>query len=85
MVDPRFGRSRYFIIADPATQAFDVVENEAATQSGGFGIQAAQNIVNAGANAVVTGNLGPNAAKVLAAVGLKVCRGTSGTVGQILR
>ncbi|MBW1940276.1 MAG: NifB/NifX family molybdenum-iron cluster-binding protein [Deltaproteobacteria bacterium] len=41
-VDPRFGRCRCFVIIDPATQAFEVLENEAATLGSGAGIQAAQ-------------------------------------------
>ncbi len=84
-VDPRFGRSQYFIIVDPASQAFDVVYNKAAALSGGAGIQAAQIVINAGADAVVTGSLGPNATNVLAAAGLKVYLNASGTVREALQ
>lgn len=84
-VDPRFGRSQYFIIVDPASHVFDVVDNKAAALSGGAGIQAAQTVVNTGADAVVTGNLGPNSANVLATAGLKIYLGASGTVREALQ
>jgi len=83
-VDPRFGRSQYFIIVDPAIRAFEVVNNEAAALSGGAGIQAAQTVVNAGADTVVTGSLGPNSTNALMAAGLKVYLGASGTVRESL-
>ena len=84
-VDPQFGRCHYFIIVDPATEAFDVVDNKAAALSGGAGIQAAQTVVNTGANAVVTGSLGPNSTNALIAAGLKVYLGASGTVREALQ
>jgi len=34
-VDPRFGRCRYYIIADPETGEFEAVNNESAAASGG--------------------------------------------------
>ena len=84
-VDPRFGRCRYFIIVDPATKAFEVLDNEAAAISGGAGIQAAQIVANAGVDAVVTGSVGPNATDVLAAAGVKTYLGASGTVREALQ
>jgi predicted Fe-Mo cluster-binding NifX family protein len=84
-VDPQFGRCRYFIIVDSATEAFEVVDNKAAALSGGVGIQAAQTVVNAGADAVVTGSLGPNSTNALTAAGLKVYLGASGTVREALQ
>ncbi|WP_419662436.1 dinitrogenase iron-molybdenum cofactor biosynthesis [Desulfosarcina variabilis str. Montpellier] len=47
-VDPQFGRCQYFIIVDAATEAFEVVDNKAATLSGGAGIQAAQTVQKVG-------------------------------------
>ncbi len=84
-VDPRFGRCQYFIVVDPVTKAFEVMDNTAASKSGGAGIQAAQMIANAGVDAVMTGNLGPNATGVLSTAGLKVYQGVSGTVRQALQ
>jgi predicted Fe-Mo cluster-binding NifX family protein len=62
--------------------AFEAIENTAATAAGGAGIQAAQTVANAGAKAVVTGNVGPNAFQTLSSLGLKIYTGASGTVRQ---
>lgn len=84
-VDPRFGRCNCFIVIDPETQAFEVLENEAVTLGSGAGIQAAQMVVNAGAEAVITGSLGPNATDVLSAAGLKTYLGAAGTIKEVLQ
>jgi predicted Fe-Mo cluster-binding NifX family protein len=84
-VDPRFGRCQCFVVVDPATEELEVLDNEAAMMSGGAGIQAAQMVANSGVDAVITGNLGPNAADTLAATGLKVYLGVAGTVRQALK
>jgi predicted Fe-Mo cluster-binding NifX family protein len=83
-IDQRFGRCPCFILVDPASEEFEVLDNQAAMMSGGAGIQAAQMVVNSGAGAVITGNLGPNAAETLAAAGVKTYLGASGTVRQTL-
>lgn len=83
-VDPRFGRCAYFLIVDTDTMAFEAIDNTAATAAGGAGIQAAQTVANAGAKAVVTGNVGPNAFQTLSSLGLKIYTGASGTVRQAL-
>ncbi|MGB5984898.1 MAG: NifB/NifX family molybdenum-iron cluster-binding protein, partial [Desulfobacterales bacterium] len=81
-IDPRFGRCAYFLIVDSESGAFEVIQNEAAAASGGAGIQAAQMIINTGVDAVITGNLGPNATQVLNSSNLKVYLGVSGTAGE---
>ena len=60
-IDPRFGRYQYFILVYPETLAFEAVGNEGLMASGGAGGQAAQLVVQKGANTLITGNLGPNA------------------------
>jgi predicted Fe-Mo cluster-binding NifX family protein len=79
-VDPRFGRSRYFVIVDADTMAFETIPNEAFTAPGGAGIQAAQAMINKGVDVVISGNIGPNAFQVLAAAGVRIATGASGTV-----
>jgi predicted Fe-Mo cluster-binding NifX family protein len=84
-VDPQFGRCQYFMIVDPATEAFEVLNNEAAAATGGAGIQAAQIVANAGVDAVITGNLGPNATNVLKKTGIQTYLGISGTIREALK
>jgi len=83
-MDPRFGRCQYFVIVDPDTMDFEAMQNESAMASGGAGIQAAQSIVNVGINAVITGNVGPNAFEVLSSAGIETMTGASGTVRHAL-
>jgi predicted Fe-Mo cluster-binding NifX family protein len=77
-----FGRCPVYVIVDSDTMAFQAVPNQAASAAGGAGIQAAQDVVNRGAKAVVTGNIGPNAYSVLAAAGVAVHVFGGGTVRQ---
>jgi predicted Fe-Mo cluster-binding NifX family protein len=84
-VDPRFGRTKYFIVADAESGEFSVRDNAvniSATQ--GAGIQAAKNISDFGVGAVVTGNVGPKAFAALTAAGVAVYTGFSGTVRDAL-
>ena len=80
VVDPRFGRCAFFIIADPETSDFEAVSNEAAMASGGAGIRAAQTVSSMGVEAVLTGSVGPNAFPALQDAGIKILSGVSGTV-----
>ena len=84
-VDLRFGRAKYFIVADVdggQHEAFDNDQNLNAVD--GAGIQAAQKVVTLGVDAVITGNVGPNAFRVLAAAGTKVFLVKRGTVLEAL-
>ena len=80
-MDPRFGRCQYFIILDDGdVQNFKAIKNDAAMSGGGAGIQAAQNIAQHQPDAVLTGNCGPKAFKVLQAAGVEVAVGVKGKV-----
>jgi predicted Fe-Mo cluster-binding NifX family protein len=84
-VDPRFGRAKYFIVVDTDTGQFtaeDNAQNLNAVQ--GAGIQAGQNVVDMGVEAVITGNVGPKAFAALQAGGVEVHTGASGTVAEAL-
>ncbi len=83
-IDPRFGRCRYFIIADADTLEFEILDNSGAMAGGGAGIATAQTLVNKGLEAVLTGNCGPNAYQVLSAANIKVVTGVSGRVRQVI-
>jgi predicted Fe-Mo cluster-binding NifX family protein len=84
-IDPRFGRCRYFVIADPDTMEFETLENSGAMAGGGAGIATAQAIAGKGIGIVLTGNCGPNAYEALAAAGIKVITGVSGKVGDAIQ
>ena len=81
-VDPRFGRAAYFIIVDTETGDFNVIDNENTAAAGGAGISSAKTISDAGAQAALTGNCGPNAQRTLSAAGVKLHTGVTGTVQQ---
>ena len=81
-VDPRFGRAQYLTLVETEGLAFEATENPGLQASGGAGVQAAQLAAAAGAKAVLTGNVGPNAYLALAAAGIKVYIGAAGTVRQ---
>jgi len=79
-VDPRFGRCPYYIIYDTESDEFKSVENKSGQAAGGAGIQAAQTILDMKVESVITGNIGPNAFRVLSAASIKVYSGATGSV-----
>lgn len=84
-IDLRFGRAKWIIIIDTQTGDFaahDNVVNLNAVQ--GAGIQTGQNIANLDTDAVITGNMGPNAFKTLNTASVKVFLAGSQTVQQAL-
>ena len=79
---PVFGRCPTYVFVDTETMEFEALPNPAMNQGGGAGIQAAQFVVNQGAQAVLSGNLGPNAFDVLQAAGVPGYLISEGTVRQ---
>jgi len=78
-IDPRFGRCQYFIMVDTESMQFEAIQNPASSAGGGAGTQAAQLVANKEVEAVLTGNVGPNAYNTLNAAGLKIVVGLSDT------
>jgi len=73
MVDPRFGRAAGFVIVDLASGKTSYVDNGGSqAMAQGAGIQAAENVARAGAEAVLSGFVGPKAFTALAAAGIAV-------------
>ena len=80
-LDSRFGRAEYFIIVDPETMAFEVVENsQNFNLPQGAGIQAGKTVADHKVDALITGHCGPKAFKVLQSAGVKIMTGASGKV-----
>jgi len=82
-MDPRFGRCQYFLLVDPETMAFEAIENPNLGAAGGAGIQSAQLVANRGVQALITGQVGPNAYSTLQAAGVKIITGVSGTIKDV--
>ena len=83
-MEPRFGRCQYFLFVDPETMALEALENPNIGASGGAGIQSAQLVANKGVNALITGQVGPNAFTTFQAAGIKILAGASGKVREVL-
>jgi len=85
-VDQRFGRCPYFLIINVDGKeigTFEAITNEGAVQGHGAGIKAAEQIGELKVEAIITGQLGPNATKVLKELGIKAYS-ASGVITDVL-
>lgn len=83
LVDSRFGRAKSFMIIDTENDTWEYIENSQNLNAAqGAGIQSAQNVVDKGADAVITGHCGPKAFKVLNAAEISIYLGAEGTVSD---
>jgi predicted Fe-Mo cluster-binding NifX family protein len=84
-LDPRFGRAKFFIVVDTETGAFSAVDNTLNLNAvQGAGIQSAKRVVELGAQALITGHVGPKAFATLQAGGVKIYTGAAGTVAEAM-
>ena len=84
-VDPRFGRAKFFVIVDTATNTTTTVANSANLDvAQGAGIQAAKAILDLHVKAVITGHVGPKAFAALKAGNIGVYPAAGGTVAEAL-
>ena len=81
---PVFGRCPAYVFVDTETMDFEGSDNPAIGAGSGAGIQAAQFVLERGAQAVVTGNMGPNAFSVFHGAGVPVYLFGGGTVREAL-
>jgi len=85
-VDPRFGRAKYFVIVDTETDEFSAADNAMNLNAlQGAGIQAGRTVAELGVEAVITGHVGPKAFSTLAAAGIPVYTGATGTVAEAVQ
>lgn len=85
MVDPRFGRARYFILYDTEEDSWNVIDNSQNTEAAhGAGVQTAQRVIDSGATMIVSGNYGPKAAGILEAAGIATTMWSEGTVADAI-
>lgn len=70
--DPRFGRGQYFCLVDNTSGACEAHANPGINATGGAGVQAAQLVDQLGANAVISGDFGPNAYMTLKAANIEM-------------
>lgn len=84
-VDQRFGRARWFLVFDSETGETQQIDNLSSVEaSSGAGVAAAQKVVDAGAERVLTGQCGPKAASVLSGAGITITEGISGSVADAI-
>ncbi|MBN2078364.1 MAG: NifB/NifX family molybdenum-iron cluster-binding protein [Spirochaetes bacterium] len=84
-LDERFGRAAYFIIFDTEKgDSSSIANTQNLELAQGAGIQSARTVINAGAGALVTGNVGPKAFRTLNAAGIEIYLAGSGTVKEAI-
>ncbi|MEA3273146.1 MAG: NifB/NifX family molybdenum-iron cluster-binding protein [Patescibacteria group bacterium] len=76
-VDPRFGRCQYFLIVDEKGELTKSIPNEAGEAARGAGISAAQMVADEKVRVIITGNMGPNAYRVLNPTKVKIFAGVA--------
>ena len=79
-VGERFGTSKYFIIVDKETMAFESMPNPGASSSSGSGVQAIVLVVSKKVDTVLTGYCSPTAMGHLTKNGIKIVTGVDGNV-----
>ncbi len=85
-LDGRFGRAPKFILYDLEKEYFEVIDNSQTLNTPqGAGIQAAEAMVRAGAECLVTGHCGPNAYRALCAAGITIYSCGEPTVDAALK
>ncbi|MDQ2078939.1 DUF134 domain-containing protein [Xanthobacteraceae bacterium Astr-EGSB] len=85
-VDPRFGRAEWFVLFDTKTQRWSYLSNrDAQAQAQGAGLAAVELLAEAQVVKVVSGSIGPKAARALSAAGIAAVEGAAGrTVREAL-
>ena len=83
-IDTRFGRTKWLIVVDTKTSKINAKRNLVDTVASILGIQTAQNIIELGVEAIITGNIGPNAFTVLNTSGIRIFLSQGTTAEKVL-
>jgi predicted Fe-Mo cluster-binding NifX family protein len=82
-VDDRFGRARGFLLYDEDKNKLSWLSNETNMNAGhGAGIQAAQLVINTGAEILITGQIGPKAREILEKTNIKIYKCVNSSIKQ---
>ena len=85
-VGAQFGRADKIMVVDSVTLELTIIENtKNLNASQGAGIQTAQKVSESGAEWLLTGHCGPKAFRVLAAAGIQVAVGVTGTIAEVMK
>ncbi len=85
-LDNRFGRAKAFLLIDTESDEVELIDNaQNLNAAQGAGIQAAETVVNAGAEALITGHTGPKAFRVLLAADVDVYNTDAKTAAEALQ
>ena len=84
--DRRLGRAAYFILINPETNDYEIIENEAKDEATGAGLKAVRTLVNLGVNEIIAGEIGPKAAVLINEFEIPVYKmGEFAKVSEILK
>lgn len=78
------GHSPYFLIVDLDTMEYESMENEGASWDMGAGMKAADIVINAGVDAVITGRIGPHGYSSFSDAGIMVSSDEEGGVREAI-
>lgn len=84
-LDLRFGRCQHFVIVNTENDEVKAISNEANINAHGAGITSAQSVIELDTDIIITGNVGPNAMRLLESSNVKVYRGMNDTLKNNLK
>jgi len=84
-IDPRFGRAAFYLIYDPETKSIESLENPNKDLMQGVGPRSVQFLSENNVEVLFTGQIGPNAQRVLQASNIQTITGVSGKIKDLLK
>lgn len=84
LLDVRFGRCKYFQIHNNENGNIKILENKGLNSSGGAGIAASNQLIDEKVDVIITGDLGPNAFKLIEKAGIKAYKCGNIAISSVL-